>query len=118
MSTTAGLHILGLSGGTMPTYAVPDAVARSRFPADPFHDAAAVLVCDGEVTAAIEEERLNRLKHTNRLPLHAIRACLGLSRSSVDRITRFAYYAREDLFDRTIATYMLQRADRPSIWSA
>ncbi|HEY6324776.1 MAG TPA: carbamoyltransferase N-terminal domain-containing protein, partial [Thermoanaerobaculia bacterium] len=53
------------------------------------HDGAAVLVADGTVVAAIEEERLNRIKHTNVFPLRAIRFCLeqaGLRLGDVDRI--------------------------------
>lgn len=41
------------------------------------HDAAAVLVRDGEIAAAIEEERLTRLKHSNSFPVEAIRFCLA-----------------------------------------
>jgi carbamoyltransferase len=54
-----------------------------------FHDAAAVLVRDGELIAAIEEERLNRLKHANCFPVESIRYCLrraGIELSAVDRI--------------------------------
>lgn len=54
------------------------------------HDAAAVLVRDGEIIAAIEEERLSRLKHSNAFPVEAIRFCLreaGAGWSDVDRIT-------------------------------
>lgn len=40
------------------------------------HDGAAVLIRDGEVVAAIEEERLNRVKHSNCFPVRAIRYCL------------------------------------------
>jgi hypothetical protein len=40
------------------------------------HDAAAVLVVDGKVAAAIEEERLNRIKHTDKFPVNAIRFVL------------------------------------------
>jgi len=40
------------------------------------HDSAAVLVRDGEVLAAIEEERLNRIKHSNCFPALSIRYCL------------------------------------------
>ena len=53
------------------------------------HDSSAVLMRDGEVIAAIEEERLIRLKHTNCFPAHAIRWCLnaaGVDWSDVDRI--------------------------------
>ena len=42
------------------------------------HDAAAVLLRDGELVAAIEEERLNRIKHGNFFPRRAIRECLAL----------------------------------------
>lgn len=42
------------------------------------HDAAAVLLRDGEILAAIEEERLNRVKHANFFPRRAIRECLAL----------------------------------------
>jgi len=40
------------------------------------HDSAAVLLRDGEVVAAIEEERISRIKHSNCFPVHAIRYCL------------------------------------------
>jgi carbamoyltransferase len=42
-----------------------------------YHDSAAVLVRDGEILSAIEEERLNRIKHTNCFPLRAIQYCLS-----------------------------------------
>ena len=42
-----------------------------------FHDAAAVLLRDGVVIAAIEEERLSRHKHTRSFPARAIRFCLA-----------------------------------------
>lgn len=41
------------------------------------HDSAAVLIRDGEILAAIEEERLNRIKHTNCFPVRAIQYCLS-----------------------------------------
>ncbi len=53
------------------------------------HDGAAVLVRDHEIVAAIEEERLNRVKHSNFFPLQAIRFCLdtaGIGLGEVDRV--------------------------------
>jgi carbamoyltransferase len=53
------------------------------------HDSAAVLLRDGQVLSAIEEERLSRIKHTNCFPLNAIRYCLdenGVTLADVDRI--------------------------------
>src|SRR5579872_4861543 len=53
------------------------------------HDGAAALVKDGSVVAAIEEERLNRIKHSNFFPVRAIRFCLqqvGASITDLDAI--------------------------------
>src|SRR5215216_4314180 len=53
------------------------------------HDSAALLVRDGQIISAIEEERLNRIKHTNCFPVSAINYCLnenGMTLADVDRI--------------------------------
>lgn len=76
--------ILGLSGG-------PSLISEKKFDLEynMFHDAAAVLMKDGEILAAIEEERLNRIKHTNKAPILAIRACLekcGFTLGDIDKI--------------------------------
>jgi carbamoyltransferase len=50
-------------------------------------DVAAALVCDGQLVAAVEEERFRRIKHVAGFPHHAIAACLemgGLAASDVD----------------------------------
>lgn len=41
-----------------------------------YHDAAAVLLEDGKIIAAIEEERFSRKKHDSSFPKHAIDFCL------------------------------------------
>ncbi len=41
-----------------------------------FHDSAACLYADGEITAAAEEERFSRVKHDQRFPRKAIEFCL------------------------------------------
>ena len=54
-----------------------------------YHDAAAALVVDGVVVAAVQEERLSRIKNDARLPIHAARACLahaGLAAGDLDRV--------------------------------
>ncbi|HEX2691024.1 MAG TPA: carbamoyltransferase N-terminal domain-containing protein [Kofleriaceae bacterium] len=54
-----------------------------------YHDAAAALVIDGVVVAAVQEERLSRIKNDARLPIHAARACLshaGISAGDLDRV--------------------------------
>ncbi len=52
-----------------------------------FHDAAAALVVDGVVVAAVEEERLTRVKHDPSFPERAADTCLqiaGLEAADVD----------------------------------
>jgi carbamoyltransferase len=54
-----------------------------------YHDAAAALVVDGAIVAAIQQERLSRIKNDARLPLDAARACLahaGLTAGDLDRV--------------------------------
>ncbi|MBX3471233.1 MAG: carbamoyltransferase [Planctomycetes bacterium] len=55
-----------------------------------FHaDAAAALVRDGHVVAAVEEERFNRIKHSAGFPLEAVRYCLrqgGVDLRQVDAV--------------------------------
>src|SRR5207253_8414722 len=52
-------------------------------------DAAAALVVDGELVAAAEEERFNRVKHVAGFPTEAARWCLaegGIDPSKVDHV--------------------------------
>jgi carbamoyltransferase len=65
------------------------------------HDGAAVAVRDGQVVAAIEEERLNRVKHSNFFPARSIRFCLeqaGATLADVDRVSFDAHEAVVDEF--------------------
>lgn len=55
-----------------------------------FHDSTACIVVDGNLVAAIEEERLNRDKHTRVFPQMAIARCLkiaNLTYSDIDHIS-------------------------------
>ena len=42
-----------------------------------YHDSAAALVVDGDVVAAIQEERFSRKKHDDDFPQRAIESCLA-----------------------------------------
>src|SRR5436309_627142 len=56
-----------------------------------FHaDASAALLVDGELVAAIEEERLSRVKHCAGFPALAVRACLEIAKLSPDQIDHVA----------------------------
>jgi carbamoyltransferase len=57
-----------------------------------FHDASAVLLRDGEIIAAAEEERFTRKKHDYSFTTHAIRFCLdkgGISGEDLDYVAFF-----------------------------
>lgn len=43
-----------------------------------YHDAAAALVVDGQIVAAMQQERFSRLKNDPSLPLDAVHACLAV----------------------------------------
>ncbi len=54
-----------------------------------YHDSAAVLLKDGQLIAAAEEERFSRVKHDNGFPRHAIEFCLkqgGITSKDLDYV--------------------------------
>lgn len=55
-----------------------------------FHDAAAVLIEDGQVLAAMEEERLTRMKHCNCFAVNAVNFCLESTHTQWKEINRIA----------------------------
>ncbi|WP_442816538.1 carbamoyltransferase family protein [Streptomyces sp. NBC_01304] len=55
------------------------------------HDAAAALLVDGRLVAAVEEERLNREKKTTDFPTHAIDWCLEEAGITFDDVDLFAF---------------------------
>jgi carbamoyltransferase len=93
------MRILGISG-----LANSESYKRSRYPhLDPSEhrirqglDAAAALVCDGEIVAAAAEERFTGEKQTGAFPIRAINYCLaeqGLRIDQIDAIVHAFDYA-------------------------
>lgn len=78
------------------------------------HDAAAVLVEDGKILAAIEEERLNRIKHTNCFPLRAIRYCLNEKNLNLMDVDRIVTNFDEKLLNFFVKQAFLEKADFPT----
>ncbi len=72
-----------------------------------FHDAAAALVRDGRLVAAVEEERFSRKKHDYGFPAQAIDFCLragGISGAALDYV---AFFEKPFLkFERLLLTCM------------
>ncbi len=59
-------------------------------------DAAAVLLVDGKVVAAVEEERLSRVRHAGGFPSGAIRACLEIGGISIGDVEHVAFARRPE----------------------
>jgi len=63
------------------------------------HDASACVVVDGEIRAAIAEERLTRIKNDASFPIHSIRWCLewaGLEDGDIDLVASAGQVLRLD----------------------
>ena len=51
-----------------------------------YHDSAAVLLIDGQIVSAAQEERFTRKKHDAVFPIHAIDDCLRQSGITADQL--------------------------------
>ena len=72
-----------------------------------YHDAAAVLLRDGQLVAAAEEERFSRIKHDYGFPTNAIKYCLeagGTTGPDLDYVVFFEKPFRK--LDRILATVL------------
>lgn len=114
------MYILGFSGGFDPVYGTEDPSQDHRFNLHEheLHDSSAVLLKDGEIIAAIEEERLTRIKHTNARASHAIRACLEMGGISAAQVDHFAYPCTERNATRLLAMHSLRRPSITPHWDA
>lgn len=71
-----------------------------------YHDAAAVIIRDGEIIAAAQEERFTRIKHDPSFPEQSIRFCLDYSGCSINDISAVVFYDKPMLkFERLLETY-------------
>ena len=58
---------------------------------NPYHaDSSSCLFINGELTSAIEEERIKRIKHWAGLPLDSIKFCLDYNNLKIDDIDTLA----------------------------
>jgi carbamoyltransferase len=72
-----------------------------------YHDSAAALLRDGEIVAAMQEERFSRKKHDSAFPHHAIKNCLEIANIKGSEIDFIAFYDKPFLkFERLLETYM------------
>jgi carbamoyltransferase len=72
-----------------------------------YHDSAAALVKDGQITAAAQEERFTRIKHDHEFPHHAIDYCLREAGLQIEDLDYVAFYDKPlRKFDRLLETYL------------
>ena len=70
-----------------------------------FHDASAAIFKDGQLIAAIEEEKLSRIKHDYGFPKHAIQYCLNEAKIESSDIDFVVFYEKPFIkFERILKT--------------
>ena len=92
------MYILGINGSPNLVHENPFGLGEASQ-----HDSAAALLHDGKIIAAFEEERLNRIKHTNKLPLMAMDACLRSQAISSGQIDCFSFSVSEASLQRSLS---------------
>jgi carbamoyltransferase len=72
-----------------------------------YHDSAAVLLDDGRIVAAAQEERFTRKKHDSDFPTHAVEYCLATAGIGLDEVDYVAFYDKPFIkFERLLETYL------------
>jgi len=72
-----------------------------------YHDSAAALLRDGEIVAAVQEERFTRKKHDSGFPDLGVAYCLEKAGITVRELDFVAFYDKPLLkFDRLLETYL------------
>ena len=72
-----------------------------------YHDSAAVLLKNGEIISAVQEERFTRKKHDSRFPVNSIKYCLSYEKIDFRDIKYIIYYEKPLLtFERLLETYL------------
>ena len=72
-----------------------------------YHDSAACLLQDGEIVAAVQEERFTRKKHDSVFPHQAIKYCLKQAKITGCQIDNVVFYEKPFVkFERILETYL------------
>jgi carbamoyltransferase len=101
--------VLGWHGGVKAREAEDFGVGYSS------HDGAAVLLRDGRIVAAVEEERLNRVKHSNFFPARAIRYCLQEANVSLQDLDVIVTDCLQSVLDEFIIVETLNDPAEPVV---
>jgi carbamoyltransferase len=72
-----------------------------------YHDSAAVILRDGEIVAAAQEERFTRRKHDPRFPANAVTFCLAEAGIAARDLDAVAFYEQPLVkWDRLVETFL------------
>jgi len=72
-----------------------------------YHDSAAALLANGEILAAVQEERFTRRKHDASFPENAIRYCLAEAGVPLHNVDSIVFYDKPLVkFERLLETYL------------
>ncbi len=72
-----------------------------------YHDSSACLLINGDIKAAVQEERFTRIKHDSSFPIESIKECLKESNLCISDVDRIVFYEKPFLkFERIIETYL------------
>ena len=72
-----------------------------------YHDSAAAIVQDGEIIAAVQQERFSRKKNDSTFPADAAAYCLDVAGVTLDEVDFVGFYDKPLLtFDRLLETYL------------
>lgn len=72
-----------------------------------YHDSAAVLIEDGKVVAAADEERFSRIKHDSGFPEKSIDFCLSFTKNGIQDVDYLVFYEKPFLkFERITLSHL------------
>lgn len=72
-----------------------------------YHDSAACLLVDGNVSAAVAQERFSRIKHDNGFPQSAAEYCLASSGKTIYDVDKIVFYEKPIFkFERVLFTHL------------
>jgi len=72
-----------------------------------YHDSAAALITNGNITSAAQEERFTRIKHDASFPINSIKYCLNSANLKLSDVDAFVFYEKPFIkFERLLETYL------------
>ncbi len=82
-----------------------------------YHNSAASLIKNGEIVAAVEEERFTRIKNDRRFPHNAVNYCLEEAGINSEHLDSVVYYDNSSLtFERIIHSLLVSGDKAEKMW--